>query len=373
MVTRDAYVFEGGFPSAETLRRSGDDADFERAVTAYRFWYPTVSVEGIFNGNREVGLADNEAIGIASTGPLQVGFTLNSDTPYGAGALDLSNGPMVIEVPPGAYIGLVDDHHQRWVMDLGIPGPDAGEGGKHLVLPPGYGGDLPEGYYIGRSSSFKVLLAVRALPIGGDLSAALTALQAVKVYPLASAANPALTRIVDMTGRELDNSSLRWETNIGYWHVLKQIIDAEPIVDEFRPMYGLLSALGIEKGKPFDPDERMRALLERAAIVGRDQMLVSAFASSRPDRIAWPDRMWEWVGLVPDSADSRRKPAWISRPETAGLHRQSSPPLRCSAAGKAPALSTGSPPATRPAPSSTADEATDSTSLNRYPENSSGH
>jgi hypothetical protein len=303
MTATDGYVFEGGFPTAETVARSGEEADFERAVTAYRFWYPTVSVEGIFNGNREVGLADNEAIGIASTGPLQVGFTLNSDTPYGAGTLDLSDGPMVVELPPGAYIGLVDDHHQRWVMDIGIPGPDAGKGGRHLVLPPGYDGEVPDGYFVGRSSSFKCLLAVRALPLGGDIDAALTALQAVKVYPLATAEAPALARIVDMTQTALDNSSLRWEDNAGFWEVLHRIVDAEPVVDEFRPMYGLLSALGIEKGKPFAPDDRTRALLERAARVGRDQLLVSAFASSRPDRIAWPGRRWEWVGLVPDSAD----------------------------------------------------------------------
>jgi hypothetical protein len=118
----DKYVFEGGFPAPEAVTGAENDAAFARAVVAYRFWYPTVSVEGIFNGNRKAGLQDNEAMGIAATGPLQVGFTLNSDTPYGAGTLDLSDGPMVIELPPGAYIGLVDDHHQRWVMDLGISG-----------------------------------------------------------------------------------------------------------------------------------------------------------------------------------------------------------------------------------------------------------
>jgi hypothetical protein len=67
-------------------------------------------------------------------------------------------------------------------------------------------------------------------------------------------------------------------------------------------MYGLLSALGIEKGKPFNPDGRMRRILERAAMAGRDQLLVSAFDSARPDRINWPERKWEWVGLVPGSA-----------------------------------------------------------------------
>src|SRR6516225_3486048 len=139
-------VLEQGFPAEDAAKNVRDEADFQRAVTAYRFWYPTVSAEGIFNGNRTIGLADNEAMGIASTGPRQVGFTLNSDTPYGAATLDLSNGPMVVELPPGPYIGLVDDHHQRWVCDMGIPGPDGGKGGKHLILPPGYQGPIPKGY-----------------------------------------------------------------------------------------------------------------------------------------------------------------------------------------------------------------------------------
>jgi hypothetical protein len=302
-MTAREYVFEKGFPTAETVSRSCDDAYFERAVTAYRFWFPAVSCEGLFNGNREVGIADNGGIAAAATVPLQVAFTLNSDTPYVCGVLDVSNGPMVVELPPGPYLGLADDHYQRWIMDMGLPGPDAGKGGKHVVLPPGYSGDVPDAYYVGRSSSFKVGLFVRALPVGGDVDAALASLQALKIYPLATATNPTLAQVVDMTGKAMDNSCLRWEDNIGYWNVLHQIIDGEPIVDEFRPMYGLLSALGIEKGKPFEPDEHTSSLLERAATVGLKQMLVSAFASNRPDRKPWPDRMWEWAQLVPDSAD----------------------------------------------------------------------
>ena len=100
----------------------------------------------------------------------QVGFTLNSDTPYGAGVIDLKDGPMVIELPPGSYIGLVNDHNQGWVMDMGMPGPDKGKGGKHLVLPPGYKGKVPDGYYVGHSKSLKNLIAVRALPEKGDVA-----------------------------------------------------------------------------------------------------------------------------------------------------------------------------------------------------------
>ncbi|EIM30819.1 DUF1254 domain-containing protein [Microvirga lotononidis] len=296
------YAFERGYPVGDTSQRVRDEADFQRAIIAYRFWYPTVSNEGIFNGNRAVGIEDGKAMGIAATGPRQVGFTLNSDTPYGSAVLDLSNGPMVIELPPGAYIGLVNDHHQGWVQDLGLPGPDAGKGGKHLVLPPGYTGEVPAGYYVGRSKSLKNLLAVRSLPADGDVPKALEALRAIKVYPLASEASPQPLRIADTSEKAMDSSSLKWEDNIRFWEVLAKIIAGEPRVPEFLPMYGLLSELGIEQDKPFAPDARMKAILERAAKTGRDQMLVTAFDSDRPDRLNWPDRKWEWAGLVPGSA-----------------------------------------------------------------------
>ena len=93
--------FKGGFPAPDAAQKARDDADYQRAVTAYRFWYPTVSAEGIFHGNREQGIKDGEAMPILSAGPRHVGFTLNSDTPYGGGVIDLKEGPYVIELPPG--------------------------------------------------------------------------------------------------------------------------------------------------------------------------------------------------------------------------------------------------------------------------------
>lgn len=295
-----SYSFHQGFPSAASATEAYDDADLQRAITAYRFWYPTVSVEGIFNGNRVVGIQDNEALGGAAAGPRQVGFTLNSDTPYGSATLDVSKGPIVVELPPGAYIGLVNDHNQGWVLDMGIPGPDAGKGGKHLIVGPDYKGDIPDGFHVGHTPTYKNLLAVRALPTDGDQNKALQALQAIKVYPLSDPAKA--LRFVDTTEMTLDSTSLEWEDNFQFWQKLNDIIQQEPIIAKFEPMYGLLQALGIEKGKAFNPDSRMRAILEQAARDGRDQMLVSAFASDRPDRMAWPDRQWEWAGLVPDSA-----------------------------------------------------------------------
>ena len=77
----------------------------------------------------------------------------------------------------------------------------------------------------------------------------------------------------------------------------------EPAIEEFRAMTGMLANLGIEQGKPFAPDARMRAILERAAKIGRDQMLVSGFGSNRPDRFAWPDRNWEYAALRYENGD----------------------------------------------------------------------
>jgi hypothetical protein len=296
------YPFTAGYPTSSATTKAQDDADYQRAITAYRFWYPTVSCEGIFNGGRAIGVKDNEQFMIMTAGPRQVAFTANSDTPYGAGAIDLTDGPYVVEVPPGLFIGLVDDHNQGWILDMGLPGPAGPKGGKHLILPPGYKGTIPDGYFVGQSPTYKVLVALRSLPQNGDAKAALDALKQVKIYPLSTASSPRLITFVDTSDKNLDSTSLKWEDNLKYWEKLHDVISAEPLVDKFLPMYGLLATLGIEKGKPFAPDARMKAILRRAARDGRDQMLVSAFDSKRPDRIAWSDRSWEWLGLVPGSA-----------------------------------------------------------------------
>ncbi len=135
-----SYTFERGFPSNDAAQKAIDDTDFQRTVQAYRFWYPTVSNEGIFQGNRDTGVNDNVNGGYLAATPRQVGFTLNSDTPYASATLDTSKGPIAIEVPAGAYIGLVNDHNQTWVADLGIPGPNGGKRRQDRRPPTGFQG-----------------------------------------------------------------------------------------------------------------------------------------------------------------------------------------------------------------------------------------
>ncbi len=294
------YEFAEGFPTGDAAQRSYADNDFSRAVLAYHFWYPTVSAEGIFQGNRDIGLQDNVGGGLSAAGPRTVAFTANSDTPYASATLDLSQGPMVIEVPAGPYIGLVDDHNQTWVMDLGLPGPNAGTVDKVVMVPPGYAGKTPNGYRVGKPETYKLLLAVRAMPVNGDQSGALNALRAVKVYPLN--AKEKLMTWTDTTETKGDWTCLRWEDNMQFWQVLKKVVDEEPVSIRTPAMSGLLAAIGIARDRPFNPSPRMSGILLRAAMTARDQMLVSAFASNRPDRRTWDDRRWQWVGLTTGAA-----------------------------------------------------------------------
>jgi hypothetical protein len=297
--------FDQGFPDDDTSERVHNETDLRNAIEVYRFFYPTVSAEGLMNGQREAGAEDNKSGMLMACGPRHVLFTGNSDTPYLGGNLDLKKGgAMVIEVPAGPYVGVVNDHNQRWVVDLGIAGADEGKGGKYLVLPPDHKATVvPSGYHVAQARTSKVLLAMRAIPQRGDIQGALQSLRKLKVYPLAQASSPPAYGFVDATETAVDCSCLRWEDNFQYWQKLAAIVEHEALFDEFRPMYGLLATLGIEKDEHFAPDARMTLILQGAAKLGRDQLLVEAFASDRAERIVWPDRRWEWVALRSETGD----------------------------------------------------------------------
>jgi hypothetical protein len=295
-----------GFPGGDDAAAGYQDADFNRAVQAYRLFYPSVSGLAIFKGNAAVGVLPNEVFGLLEARPEHVGLTLNSDTPYGPVLLDLRDGPLVIEMPPGPLICIAMDVNQRWVADLGLPGPDAGNGGLHVIFPPGYDGPVPEGYHVGRSTAYRVLVGIRSLPVGGDIKAATERITTVRVYPLHERPGWREPQWLDVTDMPQDTSPIRWEDNLGFWHALHEVVDSEPPLEAFRPAYGELAALGIAKGQPFAPDASRRELLKRAARAGLAQLRAQSFADRRPDRTVWPGRRWEWAALRFENGDFER-------------------------------------------------------------------
>jgi hypothetical protein len=143
--TPGRYEFAGGYPTPETVRRAYDEADLNRAVQAYRFFYPSVSIMATWKGNLRAGMVANKVFGLLEGTPKQFVFTPNSDTPYSGLPLDVAGGPMVLEFPPGPLMSTANDLNQRWVMDMGLPGPDQGHGGRHVVVPPAMTARFPKG------------------------------------------------------------------------------------------------------------------------------------------------------------------------------------------------------------------------------------
>jgi hypothetical protein len=110
------YKFERGYPAPGTAERAYNDTDLSRAINAYKFFYPTVSVESLFQDLASV-LKPNQSAAKFHAGPQIQLLTGNGDTPYGSGRLDLdATGPIVFELPPNKFIGFANDHNFRWIV-----------------------------------------------------------------------------------------------------------------------------------------------------------------------------------------------------------------------------------------------------------------
>src|SRR5690606_8232379 len=133
-------------------------------------------------------------------------------------------------------------------------------------------------------------VGVRSLPVNGDVPAAKARLTTIKVYPFEPTAGWTEPQWLDVSGKAQDTTPVAWENNFQFWEVLHKTVDAEPAYAGYHNYYGELAALGIEKGKLFEPDRRMKRILEEAARVANAQMRVQSFGDRRPDRLVWKDR-----------------------------------------------------------------------------------
>ena len=136
--------FTDGVPSAETARTVADALAFTRALNVYNNSFRGASAYAIREGLASIGAKDNDVVIFSELMDASSLFlTANADTVYYMAAVDLTDGPMVIEQPSDA-VGTINDMWFSWVIDIGAPGPDRGLGGKYLIVPPGYDGPLPE-------------------------------------------------------------------------------------------------------------------------------------------------------------------------------------------------------------------------------------
>jgi hypothetical protein len=211
--------------------------------------------------------------------------TINNETIYCAVHMDLHDGPVVYEQPAmdkkGYLFGSIIDVWQVALTDLGVPqaAPDEGKGGKYLILPPGYDGDIPKGYFPIQSTSYQVRLGLRSVMLGdGTVADAIARVKRLKVYPLS---NPQRKQnYIDVLGKPVDAEV---DKGVGAFQQMHDYLNNEPIPDKDKYLVGMLQTLGIEKGKPFPTDEATLNLLKRAADLG--WMTAKQNVS---DRESWP-------------------------------------------------------------------------------------
>ena len=282
--------FFDGTPNTETIDKVYDFLDVSRAAEAFLNGIPAASVYAALEGFKEAGLEPGD-LGVFEElmDARSLFLTPNSTTMYCLTEIDVKNGPIVIEVPPG-ILGPVDDAYFRWVVDLGLTGPDQGKGGKYLFVHRDFEGEIPEGYFVARTPTFRNILFFRAFVRNGDLAGTAAAVKgAFRSYPLAEAGNPPDQKFKNLSGVQFNTVHAN---NFRFFEELNAVIQYEP-ADAFDPeIVGQFAAIGIKKGQPFDPDPRMKKLLTDGVAIGNASARVLSYAPRKRSVYFFEDRQW---------------------------------------------------------------------------------
>ncbi|GHB24456.1 hypothetical protein GCM10007094_10630 [Pseudovibrio japonicus] len=298
--------FFDGIPTAPTAEALYNHLDYIRGVQTFLSGVPAASMEAIRRSQEVDGKTNSYQVRIfdelMDSNPLFL--TGNTDTVYMSAVLNLQeDGPTVIEIPPGTGPGTVNDAFFRFVIDTGAPGPDAGKGGKYLILPPDYEGDLDppvggmeaevdgETYFVAKSPSWINWFIARGFLKDGkpDFSSKLFR-DGVKIYPLAQKDNPPEMEFYD--GSTVAYNTIH-ATDFEFFKELYAVIDREPVEMLDPELRGLFASVGIQKGKPFNPDLRMKNILIKAAEVGNATARTLLWYERNPDDFLYDGSYWK--------------------------------------------------------------------------------
>jgi hypothetical protein len=316
-----------GRPSAEVAAQLKDELLFQRATQAYLWALPLISTLGMKLGSEKVFGAGYHVLPIwkdrldAKT----LVTTPNSDLIYAMSCVDLGkDGPLFFEAPPGLQ-GILLDFWQRpipgptiygraFAGDVGLPGPDAGKGGKFLLLPPGFNRDVPSGYYVYRSGTNSVFVFLRAFyDDPNNLVPTVRVVEKTRIYPFGGEATAHAMTFPNASGVPTNILPI---SDGSAFDALKQLLDSEGDHLAEPDSLGLLASIGIVKDKPFTPDEKMRTILECAARTGYTMSRVVGFEEALRGcslRI-YTDRRWvnPMDNLTPKDASKTLDLSWIN-------------------------------------------------------------
>ncbi len=246
--------FVDGVPTVDTTQRLFDNLDFSRAVEVFLQCLPAASMEAMRRGNAELGANACNRVLIADrlldSDPMFL--TGNTDTVYVSGFMDLAaEGPVVVEIPPGCGPGTVNDAWFRFRHRHGRSGPDRGQGGKYLILPPDHTGDVPDGYFVSTSTSYSNWIILRGFLVDGEPDAAINMFrEGLRIYPLARAADPPAMEFVSFSRQQMNTIHAN---TVEFYEEIAPVIEREPIGVIDPETRGMLAAIGIPQGSTVRP------------------------------------------------------------------------------------------------------------------------
>lgn len=285
---------------AEALR---DELFYQRAIHAYMTMLPALNVIGMRDGSEAAFGAGYNVLPIWKDRMDSRTWvpTPNADVIYSMSYLDLNEtGPLVIAAPANV-IGMFTDFFQRTITDVGAIGPDRARGGLYLLLPPGYDGHVPNGYFTFESSTYNVFLFFRTVMAQGedgpDPAPAVELAEQTRIYPLwAEEKDIPAMEFPNASGQRID---MMYPVDETFWTKLKAFVDEEPVTAITPELRGVLASIGIVKGRPFEPNERQQALLQRA-VETAPRMILAFRQLGREDgrNLYYDDRQYEraWAG-----------------------------------------------------------------------------
>lgn len=301
--------FDDGRPLDDTVKKSYDFLDLSRSVEVYLDNIGAVETDVLKIAFSKMGAtkSNHVLIGEDMIDEHQVWPTGNAGTVYVFGFLDLKqDGATVVEIPKGIGPGFLDDGWMRWVIDFGPTGPDRAKGGTYVILPPDYKGDIKapiggskakmkigskiKNVYVVKSPTYYNWMALRGFLVNGkpDYSINLYKKE-LKIYPLKKADNPPKMKFINMSDK---NTAAIAPATPEYFKILNEIIQREPVSAIDPETRGEIAAIGIEKGKPFNPDDRMKKIYDDATKIADAIGRTILYAPRDKEVYFYNDRQW---------------------------------------------------------------------------------
>lgn len=278
-----------GVPDKATAQKIYDNLDFQRGVQAYLNSMQIASLSGMRSAYLKFGPANQTVLFFEDLMDSKaLWLTPNTVSIYFASWLETKDEPLVIETPPNV-LGLIDDAWFEYVADFGNAGPDKGKGGTFIILPPGYDEagiaklkERFEGAHILPSKTHGHWVLWRGSQVDGSTKPAVDATKKrFRIYPVSKKSEKPRMNFINMSGK-YHNTIHRMD--YGFYEEVNEMIQREPMDGGDPEILGLLASIGIEKGKKFEPDARMKKILKEAADVAA---VTARTLASRPRGDSW--------------------------------------------------------------------------------------